>query len=247
MEDKSYQTTGAIAFAIFTSSVAVVLRFMARRLGKASFGADDYTIVVGAVRTGTEILYLADSGSCLQSPTLWYTYGVRAPSTVKQHEVANAVLQPTSTATEGIYKRSNLKTSYFIGGSVTITVRSITLTLGVVMDFFRVVPAIRRSHHRDQGFHTPLLQESVFHSSISKVDLRRRCTRAGVASGKQPSICFSVRSYTKSLEAGLTWEVYQSTIYSQDCPGFQRDSGRLCVSFASGCGTSLALVNRKEN
>lgn len=56
------------------------------------------------------------------------------------------------------------------------------------------------------------------------MDLRRRRTRAGMATGKQPSICFSVRSYTESLEAGLTREMYQSTKYSQDCPGFQRDS-----------------------
>lgn len=48
-EDKSYLTTIAIIFALSLTCVAVTLRFIARKLNKIPFGADDYVMAVGAV------------------------------------------------------------------------------------------------------------------------------------------------------------------------------------------------------
>lgn len=48
-DDKSYQTTIAIIFAISLTCIAVSLRFLARKVNKIPFGADDYVMVVGGV------------------------------------------------------------------------------------------------------------------------------------------------------------------------------------------------------
>ena len=48
-DDRSYLTTIAIAFAVSITCIAISLRFLAKKLHKIAFGADDYVMVVGAV------------------------------------------------------------------------------------------------------------------------------------------------------------------------------------------------------
>lgn len=56
-EDTSYLTTTAIVIAILITGLAILLRFLARTIKKISFGADDYTMVGGAVRSTSYARY----------------------------------------------------------------------------------------------------------------------------------------------------------------------------------------------
>lgn len=48
-DDKSYETSIAIAFAVSMTCLALGLRFVARKLNHIPLGADDYFMVVGGV------------------------------------------------------------------------------------------------------------------------------------------------------------------------------------------------------
>lgn len=60
IDDRSYLTTIAIAFAVSITCTALSLRFLAKKLQKITFGVDDYVMMMGAVSPHSCWLRTAD-------------------------------------------------------------------------------------------------------------------------------------------------------------------------------------------
>ena len=55
-DDISYRTTVAIVFAVSITCIALVLRFLAKKLNRIPYGADDHVMVLGAVRVTAHVV-----------------------------------------------------------------------------------------------------------------------------------------------------------------------------------------------